>query len=386
MAGALMFVVYGDPVSGRSPTVSIRTVPGHGHTPPRPVTADDAGQADVRIMRSQWLQVDNAKNEPTFVASMGAVCYGCSLWPGSRIDISDTSQPWIWAWNDHQDMARVEYSNEASLEVHNFGAGGWGLFYVDMKSSTSHKASLPQLKQGVAAIGSSTFPVAASKFTSTAPDSSSGSSNFLTALGEFGLSLGLVHLHAFLMGAAFLFLFPMGVVAILSGSRNAFRFHWVLQATATMFAGLGAIVGLIMSGRQPFAAVHQIVGIAIVLALSVQVILGLRHHVIFLRVRHRTWVSQAHAWLGRCVVVGGLGNILSGIVMAGHAKSAVFWLVSALIILGTASLTTWIYLARRRLRMLQSISGPDVGAATSWRGSSFALDDDSDEDSDEDGK
>ncbi|KDN63557.1 hypothetical protein CSUB01_09342 [Colletotrichum sublineola] len=191
MAGALMFIVYGDPLSGRDPTVSVRTVNGDSHQPPRPIEAVDTGLANVRLIHSEWLQTKRAEDAIVFVASVGAVCYGCSGWPGSPIDVSDTSHPWIWAWNDRQDMSLADYAVDAGMEVHNFGAGGWGLFYVDMQRSTGHNASLPHIQPGVTAIGASTFPGKASTSLSNAEDTSLGKTSLLVALGKFGL--GLVH-------------------------------------------------------------------------------------------------------------------------------------------------------------------------------------------------
>lgn len=387
MAGALMFVVYGDPLSGRAPTVSVRTVSGDSHHPPQPVTADNTGLADVRIMHSEWLQTERVEGPVVFAASVGAVCYGCSRWSGSPIDVSEISQPWIWAWNDHQDMSRADYSVDAGMEVHNFGAGGWGLFYVDMQRSTGHDASLPQIQPGAAAIGASTFPDKDSKSLSTAQDSTSWTTSFLVGLGRLGLSLGLVHLHAFLMSTAFLLLFPMGVAAILSGSPGSFRYHWALQALATSSTLMGAVVGMMMSGGQSLRA-HQVVGIVIVLLLSMQLILGLRHHLVFLRIRHRTWVSHAHIWLGRSILLGGLGNIFSGMAISGHATGLGIGLVIVLVMLGAVSFALWVRIIRRKSRMKPSGSG-ESASSVAWRsvdGSSFTLGDDSDEESLEDGK
>lgn len=338
-------------------------------------------------MHSEWLQTKGAEGAVVFVASVGAVCYGCSRWSGSPIDVSETSQPWIWAWNDYQDMSRADYSVDAGMEVHNFGAGGWGLFYVDMQRSTGHDASLPQIQPGEAAIGASTFPDKDSKSLSTAEDTSSKTTSVLVGLGRLGLSLGLVHLHAFFMSTTFLLLFPMGVSAILSGSPGSFWYHWALQALATSSTLMGAIVGMMMSSRQSLRA-HQVVGIVIVLLLSMQVVLGLRHHLVFLRIRHRTWVSHAHIWLGRSILLGGLGNMFSGMAMAGHAIGLGIGLVIVLMMLGAALFALWVRIVRRRSRMKPSGSG-DSAASVAWRsvdGSSFALGDDSDEESPEDGK
>ncbi|KAK1570184.1 uncharacterized protein LY79DRAFT_479275, partial [Colletotrichum navitas] len=389
MAGALMFIVYGDPLSGRDPTVSVRTVTSNSHQSPRPVKAVDTGLANVRLMQSEWLRTKGADEADVFVASVAAVCYGCSRWPGSPIDVSDTSHPWIWAWNDRQHMSRADYAVDAGMEVHNFGAGGWGLFYIDMQRSTGHSASSPQIQPGVAAIGASTFPRETSTFLSNAENASSGITSLLVALGRFGLGLGLGHLHAFFMTTAFLFLFPMGVAAIALGSSSSFRYHWVLQTLASSLAVIGAIVGVIISHRQPFWTSHQVAGIVILLLILMQAVLGLRHHFVFLRIRQRSWVSHAHIWSGRFILVSGLGNIVSGMAMAGHATGAGIWLVLVFMLLGAASLALWICIARRRSRMASPGFPENATGAAAWRlvdASNFGLCDDSDGESPEDSK
>lgn len=363
MAGSLMFIVYGDPLSGQSPTASARTVTAMGHPPPRPVTSAEAGPTDVQIIHSQWMSTEESSQDPaTFVASVGAVCYGCSQWPGSPINFSGTSQPWMWAWNDRQDMSLTDYAPDARLDMHNFGAGGWGLFYVDMEGSVGHASSLPQVQRGVGAVGASTFPT--QKLESPLSPSKS---SWLVALGKLGLGLGLVHLHALLMGLAFLVLFPLGVVAVHWGSSGAFRYHWVLQLLGALSTTIGAVVALAMSGSHGPTGAHQVAGTVIVLLLWVQAGLGLRHHLSFVRSRHRTWASKAHIWLGRCVVVGGLGNLLGGMVTAGHTKGAGLGLVCGLVVLVAAAVSTSLYVAKRPSRLATvAIGAWQDEAPASW--------------------
>ncbi|KAL7906712.1 hypothetical protein GGI35DRAFT_91825 [Trichoderma velutinum] len=327
MAGSLMFVLYGDPeASEAKPTLSVRTVKA-GHSRPAQVTQQDTGkQLDVRISETTWKKAE----DDLYVATASIVCYACSEWMGTEIEPESVSQPWIWAWNRQQDMKT--FAPDQQLEAHSM-VDGYGYFYVDMKAATSHHSD-----------GFPTFNV-------TGEDSNIGTSDRpikeeKTGLWQKLLSRPLAHLHGFFMMTAFLLLFPVGAVAIRSGSEKSFKYHWVIQATAMVSALCGAIVAIIMSDKV-FGSPHQIAGVVIVSLLLVQAVLGWRHHVDFIRIFRRTWISYAHISLGFVILVSGWANVIGGLVLYGFSKFGIV-MMALLILLEAAGVGGWSFLARRR--------------------------------------
>ncbi|KAL7958255.1 hypothetical protein V8C34DRAFT_283389 [Trichoderma compactum] len=359
MAGSLMFVLYGDPeASEAKPTLSVRTV-NAGHSRPAQLTQQDAGkQLDVRVSETTWRRAEDG----VYVAIASIVCYACSEWMGAEISPESVSQPWIWAWNKQQDMKA--FAPDQQLEAHSM-VDGYGYFYVDMKAATSHH--------------SGGFPA----FNVTGEDSNIGTSarpikEAKTGLWQTLLSRPLAHLHGFFMMTAFLLLFPVGAVAIRSGSEKSFKYHWVIQATAVVSALCGAIVAIVMSDSV-FGSPHQIAGVVIVSLLLVQAVLGWRHHVDFIRIFRRTWISYAHISLGFVILVSGWANLIGGLVLYGFSKFGIVML-ALFILLEAAGVGAWSFLARRRSMSRRTIPKETPESSAAY----FALEDipESDEEDD----
>ncbi|KOS20683.1 hypothetical protein ESCO_006849 [Escovopsis weberi] len=373
MHGSLMFVVYGDPdarAAGKQappPVLSVRTVEKK-HSRPVGIHAakfdgGGGGAVDVRVLDAKW--APSAAND-SHVAQLSAVCYGCSNWGGDAIAVEAASQPWIWAWNQDQDMS--PYAEDVDLQRHELEEGGFGVFYVDMKSAATHHAddAVPSV-QGTANVQTSEMPIEGK-----AP------AGFLDSVRDRPLA----HMHGLLMATAFLLLFPAGAVAIRSGSSGAFKHHWAVQASALLVALAGAATATFMTRGDLFGSPHQIAGSAISLLLPVQAALGWRHHIDFVRIRRRTPISYAHICLGFTLLVGGWVNVLGGMVLFGWGRPGVL-LAGGLVAVEALGVGGWAVLAKRRQRaasLAAAKQAPDAAAAY------FALDDmDSDDDEDDEG-
>ncbi|KAK3491076.1 uncharacterized protein B0T23DRAFT_421390 [Neurospora hispaniola] len=389
MAGALMFIVYGDPVNGteKEPVVSVRTVEGHR----QPQLIDDfrtvAGKGfDVQVLASSWKEAgtvppaskeeqgkvkakrhDDHDEHPiipaagtkTYIADVLLACYSCSLWSSGsgswRTSISATSasQPFLWAWNDRQDFSGT-FPRDAHLKMHRHHGsetGGYGFFWADMTrsilgSSGSNYLGKPTVDDLLKILA--IVPDTNLLGTSTKPLSASGWLDKVTANP-------LPKTHAFFMTVAFLILFPLGVILIRS-SGNAFQKHWLVQALASIFTLAGAGVGLYMTGRHIPSTVHQWLGLAVTFLLVVQVILGWRHHVDFLRIRRRTWISHGHIWLGRWAVVAGWVNVVLGLLLSGHSRVDV-WGVGIFMGMEAVVVAWWVWRAAQR----KAIAGENGG-------------------------
>ncbi|KAG5935856.1 hypothetical protein E4U53_000347 [Claviceps sorghi] len=388
MAGALMFIVYGDPGdAGQAPVLSIRTVQGHDrHRPPRLVSRADMGGADLRVMQAQWMQTTPSAVHEQYALStsyrpqsarFSLVCYSCELWPGTPIAPTSASQPWIWAWNDQQQFG--VFSFDAELDMHRGGSrggSGWGRFYTDMGRSLTQPGdylpSFPPLRPNVVAVGASDTPMAMG----IAGITSSASATWRKL---FSSTPPVLRAHGILMASSFLLLLPAGVLALRGGSSRAFTHHWMLQGLAATCVFVGAALGVVVvrahghGGRHGHAATgaahshshrpskrhdesspaaasmfvaHQWLGGMVVGFVLLQIILGWWHHVIFVRIRARTWVSYAHIWLGRTEMVAGGVNLLLGMALTGYNVVSIN-AAAVLVVLEVFGVACWLYHRRR---------------------------------------
>jgi hypothetical protein len=368
MAGSLMFIIYGDPSAGLDPIVSVRSADGHHQ--PRLLTAA-ASNTGISITSAKWQPLALADSNhrrhedhdapppvpigrPTHAALVSITCHACSnLLPGmSSVSTTTSSQPFIWAWNDRQAFDDDGgYTPDAKLHMHSHGkrSGGFGKFYVDMSRTLSNSsagnsdARLPLDGEGVLLFGTSEAPI--------------GVAGWFASLWENPVARA----HGFVMGLAFVVLFPVGAALIRAGGKPGvpFRRHWVVQAVATGLAWTGVVLGLVMSGwRRPKTA-HQWLGLALVVGgLAGQAALGWAHHVRFVRTRRRSWISYGHIWLGRGIVVGGWVNVVLGMLLAGRAIWGVV-LLGGLLLVEAVVLGRFLWTAQRRAQKQQA--GPGEG-------------------------
>jgi Cytochrome domain of cellobiose dehydrogenase len=366
MVGGLMFIVYGDPLTSEIPIISIRGSTGHAQ--PKLVTRADMGGADIRVLRSAWMPTSEGftVDNPTYIATISLVCYSCGLWPGTPISAFSKSQPWMWAWNNKMEFPVFAYDTHLLMHTHHAGQGGFGNFYVDMARSVNtakHQPSFPPIRPHIETVGVSEWPA------------SGGALEWLSHNPA-------LHLHGIFMGLAFLFLFPAGVVAMRSGSPKSFKYHWIVQLLASIFTTLGVIAGLSLG--QPINTVHQGVGIAIASSIGIQGVLGWRHHMNFLQIRRRTWISYAHIWLGRAMMVAGWSNLVSGMVLRGYQQLCIIIMAIA-VSLELAGLSFFVWWKYRRSTQKDKAEG----FKAPWRKDDennkyFALGTADDEDDDED--
>ncbi|ATY59724.1 Carbohydrate-binding domain family 9 [Cordyceps militaris] len=367
MSGSLMFVVYGDPLTQRGPFVSARGVQlGHGHAQPDVLSRDDPSQNHGVLVQQLGAGAWRAGENGTHIGVVRFACYGCTAWQGHAVDPEETSQPMIWGFNEDEDMA--PYAWEQPLRKH-VGINGWGNFYANLRAASTHHATgPPAVIQGHDRINAAATHILVKK------------PSFFQKLGERPAA----YAHGFVMLIAFLALFPLGVVGIRSGLAKAFKYHWMMQASAMCFATVGAALGIYMSRENLFGSVHQRIGLAVFALLFAQAASGWWHHVRFVKIRRRTWVSYAHMSLGWGILVGGWANAVTGSMLFGLGRLGLFLLV-VLIATELMALGVFVYIAKRKSQQEQAKSRAN---ATDWRDTDneeyFALDDaESDEDADD---
>ena len=136
------------------------------------------------------------------------------------------------------------------------------------------------------------------------------------------------HLHGLIMTVAFLVFYPMGAILIRSGHSRAFNFHWTTQAFASVFVVLGAIIGVIQSSS--ISVAHQYLGFAIMASIALQILLGWRQHVRWLRTMTKSWFNTGHIWLGRTVLGAGYVNLVLGMILRQYGRATMLGLVVAI--------------------------------------------------------
>jgi Cytochrome domain of cellobiose dehydrogenase len=329
MTGALMFLLYDDPQNPSSAMVtSVRTAKGH-HQPTELGAADfGEGQAfpDIRIVRSSY--GDGATDPPgtpgsppkTRTGTSQILIYSSPLWPKTTIDPSSPSQPWIWAHNPTSPIS----IGDGTIQLHPHDPQlGFGFFWADFKSAAA-AASSSQAPPS--------FPTS---------DSSSGLLHLTTTtpppiygLGGPTIRNWMFHLHGLLTSLAFLLLYPLGALLLRTSDPRAFNFHWTTQAFASVLLVLGATLGWVLSRK--IELVHQFVGLAIVGAVGVQLLLGWRHHVRFLRTKRSggSWMAKGHVWIGRMLMGLGWMNVLLGLWARGYSGFTVLAVACAVLVEG----------------------------------------------------
>lgn len=143
MAGALMFIMYGDPTAPAGDmTVSVRSATGH-HPPLliHDIEEFNSEPAKGRIPEvdivTQKFQVYNGPFEhptlhlkPTHVGVAEFVIRRYAVWVGTEVSNTSTAQPLLWSSRYEQDFSD-DYAIDRGIEMHAFGMG-FGFMFADL--------------------------------------------------------------------------------------------------------------------------------------------------------------------------------------------------------------------------------------------------------------
>jgi len=136
-----------------------------------------------------------------------------------------------------------------------------------------------------------------------------------SATSSSSVNESLLIAHAVLLGIAFVFMYPIGMILLRLQSRfTGFWAHAIWQFTTTVAVIAGFAIALTFSlSSSEYSSLnqgHQILGIVVVAALlAFQPLLGLIHHIRNKRVGGRhTVFGWLHLSLGRVLILAGMVN------------------------------------------------------------------------------
>jgi hypothetical protein len=200
MPNTLMFVTYASQ-DGNNVTVSPRIATAH-------VMPTHVSNVQVSVLNGSGI-IDG-----TFVVN--ARCDNCRSWSGGSINVDSTNQPMIWAAGSLGTLDSDDLN--AQIQKHE----GYNFFNLDLKAATG--------TGGVPTVGDSTDTVIGGG-----------------PIGDDGHFRGATGFHAFLMVAAFLIVFPGGLLFLRVFEKV--WLHWGVQSLALLMTILGMGVGIAISKK-----------------------------------------------------------------------------------------------------------------------------------------
>lgn len=283
MMGSNMLVAYASQ-NDSSVTVSPRL--GTGHTMPK-------YNKDAQVSLLDGSGIVNG----SMVANIK--CQSCYSWQGGSMALNDSSSGWIFAYTpaDTSSAGAIRSDNVSTpISIHK----GYDSFKVDLsKAIAANYDSNPFTGQ----ILQTTSPSAAS------------------SLAKSGLQMHLATVkvaHGTVLGLAFGLVYPAGAILIrLHGKTNTWAIHAGIQvfAYAMSIAGMGMGIYLALAYHL-LTSPHALIGFVVICLLFFMPFAGWIQHKRFCRHKQRTWWGRGHAYLGRSLMILGIINVGTGLMLS----------------------------------------------------------------------
>lgn len=238
---------------------------------------------------SSGRKADGSRDVSTM--SVDAVCHNATSWDGGSLDLSSSSQEWMFAFGPDDKLHSTSMS--APLIRHET----YGNFQMDMTQATTG--------------GSGTVPStngAGGKYVSANTSAADGT----TSDGDYASIV-----HGVVMCVAYILLYPLGALLLRLAKRMPVRLHWICQSIASLLVLVGFGLAVVASGEynrsRNYDDPHQIIGIILLAAAIVQLGLGGVHHFFFKKRNTRLPALRTiHLVIGPCIILlamvnGGLG-------------------------------------------------------------------------------
>ncbi|KAI9872543.1 MAG: hypothetical protein M1830_001493 [Pleopsidium flavum] len=312
MTGANIFIIYPD-AGGKNVTLSPRL--GKGNYQPNFDT-------DAKVTLLDGSGIANG------IMTANVRCSNCDSWNGGSMDLKSSSSSWIWAVKDGSSLDTNDQS--ANLQQHSVQ----GAFKFDLTKASGGNSLNPfQDATATSTAAGGAAPTSAVSGANSGPNassdgsSSSGSSSEGDDSGSSGGSKAMEHrmviAHGVLMSLAFLIFFPLGALTIrLLSFAGTVWVHAGAQVFAYSMALAAFGIGIwIAVNTQQLNNAHPIIGITVLSLLTLQPLLGLTHHIHYVRTSRRTLWATAHVWLGRALITLGIINGGLGLQLSDNTRS-----------------------------------------------------------------
>jgi Cytochrome domain of cellobiose dehydrogenase len=300
MANSLMLIAY--PASdGKNVTVSPRLASGD---------TEPTYTSNVTVQLLGGSEVTTSPDGSNNTLTVNGLCMNCRSWSGGSIDVTSKAQKMIFAYGPY--VGNPDSVN-ADLRMHSAD----GVFTMDL----------------IAATGPGGLPVITDRANNGATEISFSSTHYFAG-PIHGKSLCLEDCVlamlnrdlACIMVLTFVGLLPVGTLILRVMGWT--KVHGINQTFASILgligAGLGIYIGTLfnrvsnsylllsradtlLKGKK-FNSGHQIFGILIIIAMIVQLVLGIMHHRIYIKTQQSTKMAPIHVWLGRIVIACGAAN------------------------------------------------------------------------------
>lgn len=255
------------------------------------------------------------------IYTIDAVCKNCTTWSLGSIDKTSTKQPFIFGLGPTDERISSD-AMTARVPRH----AVYGALALDMTQASAMNAKIPTTN------------------TDNGSYVSSGSASIDGgAQDDYDWSRPI---HGVFMAVAFVLLFPSGVLVL--RLLEHVLWHGIIQAVGWLFVIIGAGSGIYLSEEynmvcsrlievsfrphastnanasikktQGYHTTHQIIGIMIFVFATVQLLLGLVHHVMYRRTQRPTILGKIHLYLGPPVLILGIVNTPLGLNLAGDGR------------------------------------------------------------------
>lgn len=261
MEGSIMFIIYPSGVDNVV-TLSVRQAKDHNPVPTK--------DFQVSLLES------SNKNG---IMSATVSWKGPERVLGGELDISAAKQALIWAVGPNQKIASTD--SNFNIMKHQ---GNRGVIVADMAYAQNPSSVRPVLT--------------GTKSTHIRPQPKVYSN--------------LVVIHALMLCAAFVIIFPLGVIGLRWNWAHGFAWHWMFQALGLLgaFGGMGvaiahSIIGIV---HDSFNEPHQLIGLGVCSLLILQAWFGYAQHQRNKVYKEWTWASWWHVLFGRVLIYGGMVN------------------------------------------------------------------------------
>ena len=262
-----------------------------------------------------------------------ATCYSCETVGLGPLNATSEQQPWLFASSSIQ-KTRTNDCDE-------------GLNFLNM----AHAISTNQAEE---------YPIITGDRSST---HALGSSELHTPV--IRSSINIWDAHGAILSFAVV-LNCIGILLIRSGLKWAFRGHWLVQALSASGLLAGYLIGVMKSThlfqvcdqwrRQhscianiskigSFTSIHKMIGLAIAVAVPVQITFGYKHHMNYVKYGERTRSSLVHVYLGRALFLALNLNVFLGL-SHGRKSITLRWLWAMVVSIEMLAVGTMMFAKR----------------------------------------